>query len=89
MTMALHEITEQGALPADWLVPQWPAPDWVRAVASSRAGGVSLAPYNSMNLGDHVQDDPAAVARNRQIWQQVAGVSACFCSRCMVWMLRC
>ncbi len=78
MTMALHEITEQGALPADWLVPQWPAPDWVRAVASSRAGGVSLAPYNSMNLGDHVQDDPAAVARNRQIWQQVAGVSGVF-----------
>ena len=66
------------ALPADWLVPQWPAPAWVRAVASSRTGGVSLAPYNSMNLGDHVEDDPASVARNRQIWQQLAGVRSVF-----------
>lgn len=33
---------------------------------SSRSGGVSLAPYDSLNLGDHVGDDPAHVAINRQ-----------------------
>ncbi|MDO4795247.1 MAG: peptidoglycan editing factor PgeF [Brachymonas sp.] len=68
---------DQGA-PADWIVPQWPAPAWVRALVSSRAGGVSLPPYASMNLGDHVQDDSPAVARNRQIWQQATGVPSVF-----------
>lgn len=65
-------------VPADWIVPQWPAPVWVRALVSSRAGGVSLPPYASMNLGDHVQDDQAAVVRNRQIWQQATGVPSVF-----------
>lgn len=37
----------------------------VRKVFSNRAGGVSAAPYDSFNLGDHVGDDPAAVAANR------------------------
>ena len=50
----------------DWLVPEWPAPIGVRAVCSTRAGGVSCAPYDSLNLGDHVGDDAAAVAANRQ-----------------------
>lgn len=51
---------------ADWLVPQWPAPSNVRAVCTTRAGGISQVPYDSFNLGDHVGDDPAAVASNRQ-----------------------
>lgn len=62
-------VSFSASLPEGWLVPQWPAPPWVGAVMSSRAGGVSLPPYNSMNLGDHVQDDLAAVADNRQILQ--------------------
>ena len=33
---------------------------------SSRSGGVSVPPYDSLNLGDHVGDDPANVAINRQ-----------------------
>ncbi|QNG18536.1 peptidoglycan editing factor PgeF [Rhodococcus triatomae] len=37
----------------------------VRRVVTSRAGGVSAEPYGSFNLGDHVGDDPAAVAANR------------------------
>ncbi|QGU01725.1 Laccase domain protein YfiH [Corynebacterium kalinowskii] len=37
----------------------------VRKVFTNRAGGVSAAPYDSFNLGDHVGDDPAAVAANR------------------------
>lgn len=38
----------------------------VRKVFTSRAGGVSAAPYDSFNLGDHVGDDPAAVRANRE-----------------------
>jgi YfiH family protein len=38
----------------------------VRAVVTTRHGGVSAAPYDSLNLGDHVGDDPAAVAENRR-----------------------
>lgn len=45
--------------------PDWPAPRSVRAVCTTRFGGVSLPPYDSLNLGDHVGDDPAAVAENR------------------------
>lgn len=50
----------------DWLTPQWPAPARVRACVTTRAGGVSLPPYDSLNLGEHVEDDPQAVAKNRQ-----------------------
>ncbi|MFM8770250.1 MAG: polyphenol oxidase family protein, partial [Rubrivivax sp.] len=35
---------------------------------SSRRGGVSQGPFASLNLGDHVGDDPAAVAANRAAW---------------------
>lgn len=49
----------------DWLIPSWPAPPGVRAVCTTRAGGLSGAPYDSFNLGDHVGDDLAHVAANR------------------------
>jgi hypothetical protein len=41
-------------------------------------GGVSNAPYDSLNLGDHVGDDPAHVATNRAILQQAIGVHPVF-----------
>jgi YfiH family protein len=37
----------------------------IRRVTTTRAGGVSAPPFDSFNLGDHVGDDPAAVAANR------------------------
>lgn len=46
--------------------PDWPAPARVRAVATTRAGGASAGPYSSLNLADHVGDDPARVAENRR-----------------------
>ncbi len=49
----------------DWIVPDWPAPANVHAVFTTRAGGQSVAPFDAMNLGDHVGDDPLAVAANR------------------------
>ncbi|POA28126.1 MULTISPECIES: peptidoglycan editing factor PgeF [unclassified Pseudomonas] len=50
----------------DWLIPDWPAPAGVKACVTTRAGGVSLAPFDSLNLGDHVDDNPEAVAENRR-----------------------
>ncbi|MEJ5061318.1 MULTISPECIES: peptidoglycan editing factor PgeF [unclassified Pseudomonas] len=51
---------------SDWLIPDWPAPAGVKACVTTRAGGVSLAPFVSLNLGDHVEDSPEAVAENRR-----------------------
>jgi hypothetical protein len=47
------------------LIPDWPAPANVRALQTTRQGGISAAPYDSLNLGSHVGDVPLAVARNR------------------------
>ena len=49
----------------DWLVPDWPAPATIKAVFTTRAGGESNAPWDSLNLGDHVGDAPQHVASNR------------------------
>jgi YfiH family protein len=70
-------------MPADWLVPDWPAPPGVHALCTTRAGGVSAAPYDRMNLGAHVGDDAAAVQANRQMLQsalqaRTAGARAVF-----------
>lgn len=51
----------------DWLVPDWPAPANVRACMTTRTGGVSRPPWDSLNPAGHVGDDPAAVAANRAI----------------------
>ena len=51
---------------SDWLIPDWPLPAGVKACVTTRAGGVSLTPFDSLNLGDHVDDSPAAVAENRR-----------------------
>lgn len=48
------------------LVPDWPAPAWVRAAQSTRQGGVSKPPYASLNLAEHTGDEPGAVAENRR-----------------------
>lgn len=43
-------------------------------VFTSRAGGVSAAPYDSFNLGTHVGDDAADVAANRARLAQILGL---------------
>ncbi|MDT3311418.1 peptidoglycan editing factor PgeF [Pseudomonas sp. rhizo66] len=50
----------------NWLTPDWPAPACVKACVTTREGGVSEAPFDSLNLGDHVDDRPEAVAENRR-----------------------
>lgn len=54
----------------DFIRPDWPAPDRVRALQTTRMGGVSRGRYATMNLGDHVGDDPACVGENRRIVRQ-------------------
>ncbi len=51
----------------DWIVPDWPAPPWVKAFVTTRDGGVSRAPFAGLNLGDHVGDAPGDVASNRAL----------------------
>jgi YfiH family protein len=46
--------------------PEWPASPRVRALATTRGGGFSSAPYDTLNLGDHVGDDPLNVSKNRE-----------------------
>lgn len=48
----------------------WPAAANVGTLITTRAGGVSQAPYDSLNLGDHVGDDAAKVAANRALLRQ-------------------
>ncbi len=45
--------------------PDWPAPSRVFALQTTRRGGVSVGAFASLNLGDHVGDDPGAVSANR------------------------
>lgn len=56
---------------ADFLIPDWPAPDNVRALQTLRTGGVSQSPWYSLNLGDHVGDEPVSVLANRSILRGV------------------
>lgn len=44
----------------------WSCEGRLRALTTTRLGGCSLAPFESLNLGDHVADDARAVAENRE-----------------------
>ncbi|MDT8991787.1 peptidoglycan editing factor PgeF [Curvibacter sp. APW13] len=68
--MHVCSLTEEAILR-----PQWPVPANVRAVFTTRQGGCSPAPYESLNLGTHVGDDPAAVAANRTALRQWVGLA--------------
>lgn len=48
------------------ITPDWPAPPNVKALQTTRRGGLSKPPFDTLNLGDHVGDDPMSVAANRQ-----------------------
>lgn len=65
-------------VPADWIVPDWPVPANVRAVCTARAGGSSAAPYDSLNLGDHVGDEHEAVMANRALFARSLGARPVF-----------
>jgi YfiH family protein len=48
----------------------------VRRVTTTRTGGVSAPPFETFNMGDHVGDDPVAVAANRRRLGESIGLGA-------------
>lgn len=60
----------------EWIVPDWPAPPRVRALATTRIGGFSTGAYASLNLAMHVGDDPDIVSRNRALLREAARLPA-------------
>lgn len=54
----------------DFIIPDWPCPANIRAVSTTRCGGVSQKPFDSFNLAMHVGDDPEVVAENRKRLKQ-------------------
>ncbi len=63
----LTELSERGL---DWIIPQWPVANRVQAVVTTRNGGISPAPYASMNLGGQISED---VRHNRTLLDQLTG----------------
>lgn len=57
----------------DWIIPEWPAPHHIKALFTTRKGGIHCNPHNTyagFNLGDHVGDDPDVVQKNRALLRQ-------------------
>jgi polyphenol oxidase len=50
-----------------FIEPDWPVPATVRALCTTRIGGVSEGVFGTLNLGTHVGDAPAPVASNRAL----------------------
>lgn len=55
------------SLDLHFIVPDWPAPACVKALQTTRQGGRSQSPYDSLNFGMHVGDNAYDVAANRQL----------------------
>ena len=66
-------MTVPGRFHPDWLVPDWPAPAGIKAVFTTRTGGVSSVPFDTMNLGSHVGDLSALVDANRHLLKLATG----------------
>jgi polyphenol oxidase len=62
----------------DWLTPQWDADARVGACMTTRAGGVSVPPWDSMNLGIGSGDAPDAVRANRERFAAAIGAAPVF-----------
>jgi len=60
------------------LRPVWPAPPQVQALMTDRHGGVSQAPWDSMNVGDHVGDSLQNTRVNRQLLRDAIGTRPVF-----------
>jgi len=59
-------VAVASSLKLEFIRPTWDAAPHVQAAVTTRAGGVSVGARSSLNLADHVGDDPAAVQLNRQ-----------------------
>ena len=53
-----------------FIYPDWPAPANVKCLQTTRIGGFSKAPYDSLNLALHVDDDQLDIEKNRRLLQE-------------------
>lgn len=51
----------------DVIIPGWDVPAKIKAISTTRRGGISLPPYDGLNLGMHVGDKPDVVQTNRAL----------------------
>lgn len=58
------------------IIPHWPLPESVGACSTTRKGGISLPPYDALNLGAHCGDNPQHVAENRRLLSVAANLPA-------------
>jgi len=63
-------LPHPGGLRPELIFPSWPAPPAVRAVCTTRRGGVGEPPFDTLNLAAHVGDDAGAVRDNRAALQR-------------------
>jgi polyphenol oxidase len=68
-------------MPSEWLVPEWSVDPRIGALMTTRAGGVSAAPFDSLNLGRSTGDDRAAVDENRRRFEAALGVPTRYLSQ--------
>jgi polyphenol oxidase len=68
-------------MPSDWITPEWPVDARVGALMTTRAGGVSVPPFDSLNLGRSAGDDRAAVDENRRRFEAALGVPTRYLSQ--------
>ena len=77
------------ALAADcFLRPDWPVPAQVRALCTTRQGGVSKPPWDSLNLGAWVGDAPFDVAHNVGVLTATLGAQPVFLRQVHGWALQ-
>lgn len=79
----MRRIADHG--PVYYQFEQWAGHDGPVHGIFTRLGGVSAAPWHSLNVGSTVGDDPQAVEHNRHLMYQALGVDG---SRaCTVWQV--
>jgi polyphenol oxidase len=74
MAVSVATLGVMGAADPQVITPDWPAPPGVRSAFTLRTGGVSLAPYDSLNVGAGIGDSPEAIAENRRRVREKLGL---------------
>jgi polyphenol oxidase len=68
-------------MPSEWITPEWPVDARIAALMTTRAGGVSVPPFDSLNLGRSAGDERAAVDENRRRFEAALGVPTRYLSQ--------
>jgi YfiH family protein len=58
----------------DLITPDWPAPHLIKAYTTTRTGGFSHFPFDSLNMGIQVGDNLDCITKNRQLIQTTFGL---------------